>query len=68
MQTKKNLAIRLLIYEYYENKRFEFLSYGNSGQYSQEQKAYAFELVAEYGIRATAGILKLPRRTIQRCI
>lgn len=62
----RNTAIRLFIYEEYENKRFEFLSYGNGGQYSQEQKEYTFVLIAEYGIRATARILKVPRRTLQR--
>ena len=49
-----------------EDKRFEFIYYGNGGRYTQRQKDYAFELIDEYGIRATARILKIPRRTLQR--
>lgn len=58
--------IRLMQQRFYEEKRFEFLSYGDGGHYSQEQKKYAFKLIDEYGIRATARILQIPRRTLQR--
>jgi DNA invertase Pin-like site-specific DNA recombinase len=55
--------------EAYEDKRYHFLALGNKGQYTEPQKRYAFELISEYGIRATARILKIPRRTLQRwCI
>ena len=66
MRMKKNSAVILLIQEGYEDKRFEFLSLADGKQYSQRQKYYAFELIEEYGIRATARILKIPRRTLQR--
>ncbi|MCX5635445.1 MAG: hypothetical protein NTW55_06385 [Planctomycetota bacterium] len=63
---KKNPFIQKLIQEGYEDKQSEFLSLGNDGQYSQEQKEYAFSQINEYGIRATARILQIPRRTLQR--
>jgi len=66
MRMKKSPFIQKLIQEGYEDKQSEFLSLGNGGQYSQRQKEYAFELIAEYGIRATARILKMPRKTLQR--
>ena len=49
-----------------EEKRYEFETLGNDGQYTDEQRTYAFELLNESGIRATARILKIPRRTLQR--
>ena len=49
-----------------EEKRELFQAFGEGGRYTQRQKEYAFELIAEYGIRATARILKIPRRTLQR--
>ena len=52
--------------QYYEEKRYEFLDLGKGGQYTEAQKHFAFELISEYGIRATARILKIPRRTLQR--
>ena len=52
--------------QFYEDKRYHFLALGNEGQYTESQKRYAFELIDEYGIRATAKILKIPRRTLQR--
>lgn len=50
------------------DKRFEFAMLGNKGdgRYSNKQKSYAIELINEYGIRATARILEIPRRTLQR--
>ena len=66
MKMKKNPAVMLLIQEGYEDRRYEFRALGNGGYYTQRQKEYAFELIDEYGIRATAKILQIPRRTLQR--
>ena len=55
-----------LIQEGIENKRAEFRYLGNGVQYTQRQKEFAFKLIAESGIRATALILNIPRRTLQR--
>ena len=52
--------------QFYEDKRYHFRALGEGGQYTESQKHYAFELIDEYGIRATARILKIPRRTMQR--
>ncbi len=58
--------MRLMHEEIYEEKRDCFLSLGGRGRYSEAQKRFAFELVAEHGMRATARILRIPRRTLQR--
>lgn len=55
-----------LIQEGIEDKRTKFHYLGHGGQYTQRQKEFAFELIAESGIRATARILNIPRRTLQR--
>lgn len=55
-----------LIQEGIENKRAEFHYRGKGGQYTQRQKEFAFELIRQSGIRATARILDIPRRTLQR--
>jgi hypothetical protein len=60
------ILIKTLAECFNEEKRFEFISYGNGGQYNKRQKEYAFGLINEYGIRATARTLKIPRRTLQR--
>jgi len=52
--------------EAYEDMRFHFLGLGKVGQYTKSQKDYAFNLINEYGVRATARILQVPRRTLQR--
>ena len=52
--------------QFYEDKRYYFLALGNGGQYTEPQKNYAFELIDEYGMRATAKVLQIPRRTLQR--
>ena len=57
---------RAMAEEFNEEKRYEFDSLGNSGQYNDEQKNYAFELINESGVRATSRILEIPRRTLQR--
>ncbi len=58
--------IRSMINEFNEEKRYCFISLGTGGHYSGAQKKYAFELIDEHGIRATARILQIPRRTLQR--
>ncbi len=50
----------------YDEMCEEFEAMGTGGRYNQEQKDYALGLIDEYGVRATARILKLPRRTLQR--
>lgn len=64
MSTKE--LMRLCHQEIYEQKRSCFEALGEDSQYSEAQKHYAFELISEYGIRATARILQIPRRTLQR--
>jgi len=58
--------LRLLAEYFNDDKRIEFKCMGNNGQYTESQKHYAFELIDQYGIRATARILQIPRRTLQR--
>jgi len=58
--------IKLLAEEFNEDKRIEFEYKGHGRRYNKQQKEYAFELIDEYGIRATARILKISRRTLQR--
>lgn len=49
-----------------DEKHREFRAYGSGGWYTTQQKKYAFELIRKSGIRATAKILHLQRRTLQR--
>jgi len=58
--------IGLLAEQFNEEKRFEFEALGCGGQYTDDQRAYAFELIQEKGVRSTARTLKVPRRTLQR--
>jgi len=58
--------MRLMNEEIYEEKRDCFQSLGEGGHYTRAQKYYAFELIDEHGVRATARILQIPRRTLQR--
>ena len=58
--------LKTLVEFFNEEKRDLFQAFGEGGHYTQRQKDYAFELIAEYGIRATARILHTPRRTLQR--
>jgi hypothetical protein len=60
------LMIRLLAEQFNEEKRTWFESSGQGYRYNDEQKVYAFELIEESGVRATARILNMPRRTLQR--
>jgi hypothetical protein len=50
----------------YDEMRMEFEAMGTGGRYDQQQKDYALKLIDEYGVRAVARILELPRRTLQR--
>lgn len=45
---------------------FKGLGMDGSSQYCQQQKEYALRLIDEYGVRAVARILGIPRRTLQR--
>ncbi len=58
--------IRQLIEQQNNELREEFQSLSAGGQYTEEQKQYAFRLLDQNGVRQTAIILDLPRRTIQR--
>ena len=58
--------MRLMHDQIYEEKRELFRSLGDGGRYSEKQKRFTFELIDEHGIRVTARILEMPRRTLQR--
>ena len=58
--------IRQLIQQQNNELREEFQSLSAGGQYTEEQKQYAFRLLDQNGVRQTAIILNIPRRTIQR--
>jgi len=67
MLTGENRAeIVFLIEEMNEQKREHFQWLGNGGRYTTEQKQYAFEMIREHGVRGTARILNVSRRTLQR--
>ena len=51
---------------FYDGMRAEFEAMGTAGRYNGRQKNHAFRLIDEYGVRATARILGVPRRTLQR--
>ena len=53
--------------EFNEVMRFRFLTLGDGGYfYSEAQKQFALSQIDQYGVRATARILGIPRITIQR--
>jgi hypothetical protein len=58
--------MRIQWQQVYDDMRLEFEAMGTGSQYSQRQKEYALKLIDEYGVRAVARILELPRRTLQR--
>ena len=59
--------IRASIEEEILDKRAEFRALGSSKKcYTEEQKEYAIDSAREIGVRATARLLQLPRKTIQR--
>ena len=69
MKKNEGNLIRLFIQQENESKRddFKFQGYRRKrNRYTQEQKDYAINLAQEKGVRATARILKLHRKTIQR--
>src|SRR3972149_1642428 len=65
-KTETRAMIRALVEQANEEKRDWFESLGRGYRYNREQKAYGFELIRESGVRATARILNIPRRTLQR--
>jgi len=50
----------------YDQMRAEFEGMGTGGRYCRQQKEYALKLIDDYGVRAVARILGMPRRTCQR--
>jgi hypothetical protein len=50
----------------YDEMREEFEAMGTRGRRCRQQKEYALKLIDEYGVRAVACILGIPRRTLQR--
>ena len=64
--TFERLMYRMSAEQANEKIRDIFASLGQGSHYTNEQKALAFELIDEYGIRATTKILGVPRRTLQR--
>ena len=64
-----NHQIRAMVEMFNEEKRSHFSSLGYEEQglrYHADQRAYAVKLAQEVGVRATARILGLHRKTIQR--
>ena len=58
---------RIFIEDENENKRAEFTALGSGKRrYTEAQKDYAINQVQTIGVRATARLLQLPRKTIQR--
>ena len=60
------LAIIQAQQQFYEEMRCEFQGLGSGSRYSQRQKEYALRLIDDLGVRATAKVLQMPRRTLQR--
>jgi len=59
--------IRASIEEEVLSKRAEFRALGSSKKrYTEEQKEYTINKAQEIGVRATARLLQLSRKTIQR--
>jgi hypothetical protein len=64
-----NHQIKMLIEQFNEEKRscFAALGRGRKGlRFHADQRGYAVQLAQEIGVRATARILGLQRKTIQR--
>ena len=62
-------SIKILIAEQNEDLRAEFLGLNpktESFRYTQEQREWAMNKAVEIGVRATARLLSLQRKTIQR--
>jgi DNA invertase Pin-like site-specific DNA recombinase len=66
----ENMSIRAMILQahqaVYDEMPMEFEAMGTDGRYCRRQKDYALKIIDEYGVRAVARILGLPRRTLQR--
>ena len=65
-KTETRAMVRALVEQANEEKQAEFESLGQGGYYTNEQRAYAFDLIDQSGVRAAARILSIPRRTLQR--
>lgn len=66
-KTDTRMLIRAFIEGENENKRAEFHSLGAAkGRHTDAQKVYAIETAQEMGVRATARLLNLHRKTVQR--
>jgi len=63
---KTSQLIKAIIEAEAESKRMEFYTLGSGGHYSEAQKRYATARAQEIGVRATARLLRVPRRTLQR--
>jgi hypothetical protein len=59
-------AMKIQWQQVYDDMRLEFEAMATGSPYNQRQKEYALRLIDEYGVRAVARILELPRRTLQR--
>ena len=66
MKTTNGQLIRYMQQQCYEEIKAEFIDLGKDGHYTDLQKRYAIKQIQEYGVRATASILSMPRRTLQR--
>lgn len=65
MSTKQ--LIKIMQQQVYDEMTFEFRGLGTGGRrYTRPQKDYAIDQIDQYGVRATARILQMPRRTLQR--
>lgn len=62
----ERLAVIQAQQQVYEQMRETFGELGSGGRYSQRQKEHALRLVDDLGVRATARVLRMPRRTLQR--
>ena len=57
MDAFDRVVFKVLAEQLNEDRRAEFESLGPGGRYTDEQKVYAFGLIDESGLRATAKIL-----------
>jgi transposase-like protein len=64
----KNHYLVIAQYQFYNELKEDFYALGTGGRYTPGQKQVVFDLVKQYGVRATSRILSLPRRTLQRWI
>lgn len=63
----KGINFRVQQQRVYEEMKLEFECMQETGHhYTDGQKDFAFRLIDDLGVRATARVLKLPRKTLQR--